>query len=108
MCDYKYLKLKAKDNLKVAEYSEKKEYFDVAISRYYYYLYQNIIVYLDKNYDDFIIPEGESSHKYTISFLLKKLMLGILNFNESRRFSLLQKLRVSRRISDSCSKHKCP
>lgn len=96
-----FLKEKANENFKIAEYSEKRKFFDVAVSRYYYYLYQNIIIYLKSNHEDFQVPKGENSHEYTINFLGKQLTtLKLLENKEWYRFSLLQKLRVSRRISD--------
>ena len=98
-CDF--LREKEKENYKIAEYSEKRKYFDVAVSRYYYYLYQSIIIYLESNFENFQVPKGENSHEYTIKFLGEQLFtLKILEYKECYRFSLLQKLRVSRRISD--------
>ncbi len=73
MNDYNNLLSKAKDNLEVAKYSENKKYYDVAISRYYYYIFQNIIVFLGKNYKEFNISDNDCSHKETIDFLIEKI-----------------------------------
>ncbi len=40
------LQKKVQMNYEIAEYAEKKQYFDVAISRYYYALYQKMLIYL--------------------------------------------------------------
>ena len=63
-----YLKAKAEDNYKIAKIAEQKECFDVAVSRYYYYIYQNIM--------DFLIRETKPdnfnyNHKETISNFIK-------------------------------------
>jgi hypothetical protein len=42
-----YLKEKACQNFETAEWAEKKRYYDVSISRYYYCIYQKII-YISK------------------------------------------------------------
>ena len=39
---------KAKNNLEVAELAVKYQYYDEAVSRYYYYLYLNIVYLLNK------------------------------------------------------------
>lgn len=58
------LQIKAKYNFEVARYAERKQYYDVAISRFYYYMYQNIMyytrfnkIYIDKNIMEICILE---------------------------------------------------
>ena len=41
---------KAQNNYEIAELAETKSYYDVAVSRYYYYLYQNIIFILSQKH----------------------------------------------------------
>lgn len=60
---------KSKNNKEIAEYSENNKYFDVAVSRYYYSLYQKII-YIIVKYAEFI-PESKSTHVETLTFFKK-------------------------------------
>lgn len=67
------LKIKAEENYKTAQWAEEKEYYDAAVSRYYYCAYQKIIfISKEKNfYEDFSKEIG--SHKKVIENFSKNL-----------------------------------
>ena len=67
MSGYENLKIKSEHNYIIGEISQKNEYFDVAVSRYYYSLFQliNYILFTRKN--GFKIPNSEGSHTYIIT-----------------------------------------
>lgn len=66
---------KASQNLEIAEIALNKEYFDVAVSRYYYSLYQKIIWLLRKKYPDYnsYKDNGKGSHENTFIDITKYL-----------------------------------
>ncbi len=92
--------LKAKTNFKVAKYCETNKFYDVAISRFYYYLYQFIICYLkDKISSDYY--EKDNSHVITIDLFLKEIEeKNVLKDHERTQLQLLHKLRRSRIQAD--------
>lgn len=117
------LKEKADENLKVAKYSENKECYNSAVSRYYYYIFQNIICFLDSNCPEFNMNKYDQSiftnqnifkkrkledmgrHEYTINYfmdyiLYKKNMVSQLH--DRMTVTLLEKLRNERNYSDYC------
>lgn len=103
----KNLRLKAKDNFKVGLYSEKKGYFDTAISRYYYYLYQNIIAYINDNYSEKFklrdkTKDKEGIHQVTIMFFQKQLIANklITNLGDMKLIANILRLRQIRNDSD--------
>lgn len=68
------LKEKAEENYKTGEWAEKKKYYDVAASRYYYCIYQKII-YVSKRegfYNKEVVNK-ESSHTNTIENFVANL-----------------------------------
>lgn len=57
---------KSNKNYEIAKIAEDKEYYDVAMSRYYYALFQKVNFLLRKNYDKFKEPnDREDSHAST-------------------------------------------
>lgn len=57
---------KADDNIKTGNFAEKNKYFDAAISRYYYAIFEKII-YISKKNGFYSRPEnGKDSHNNTI------------------------------------------
>ena len=106
------LQLKAQDNRLVAVYCENNKYYDVAVSRYYYYLYENIISYIENNlkkdFEDYCnnkgidMPKNEpASHKILVNFIIE-------NFNDSNtkiagvkaKLGYIHNLRRSRNNAD--------
>ena len=95
------LQIKAKYNFEVARYAERKQYYDVAISRFYYYMYQNIMyytrfnkIYIDKKYN-------ENLHIRTLGIFIKDLRTRFgLNPDEISAINKLQKLRIIRNSAD--------
>lgn len=93
------LKVKAEENFKTGEWAEKKEYFDVAVSRYYYCAYEKII-YISKTrefYKDYSRESG--SHFKTINEFNKNLK-DKLTGEEKVALSKLKKLRKLRNNAD--------
>ncbi|OOP74154.1 HEPN domain-containing protein [Clostridium beijerinckii] len=74
---YSNLKIKSEQNYKIAEIAREKEYYDVAVSRYYYSLFQLVDYILYSKKDDFDPSHSENSHVVTITefnkFVCRKL-----------------------------------
>lgn len=68
---YEELLHKSKNNYEIGEKAENLKYFDVAISRYYYSLYQKLNFILRKKYGNFNIPNKKNSHEETIDKLFE-------------------------------------
>lgn len=67
MMGLEILKEKSRENFETAEWAEKKKYYDVAISRYYYCAYERII-YISKKEKFNVKPaKNEASHIDTIN-----------------------------------------
>jgi hypothetical protein len=95
------LSIKAKHNYKVANYSERKRYYDVAISRYYYYLYQNIIDYISINGLEINANNNLNSHYNTIATFISSISNDYnLDEEDLQKINLLQKLRAVRNSAD--------
>ncbi len=95
------LRIKAKHNYKVADYSERRRFFEVAISRYYYYLYQNIIDYINMNSVENMITSGQGSHYKTLDVFIKYVSSKKnLDGENLQIISMLQKLRKARHSAD--------
>lgn len=63
---------KSRNNYEIAEISEGKKYYDVAISRFYYSLYQKINFLLREKYDKFkVSKDGKGSHDNMAEQLLE-------------------------------------
>ena len=65
MNKYNVLKLKSEQNYKIAEIARENEYYDVAVSRYYYSLFQ-IVDYILFNKKNNFNPPKADSHRFTI------------------------------------------
>lgn len=107
--------IKAKQNKKTAQYAERKEFFDVAVSRFYYYVYQVILDYITchnlsgyKNYkrkkkiEAIKKEEPVELHLYTVEFFLKTIMVNLKEFDMLYYGYIqnIQKLRQIRNNSD--------
>lgn len=57
---------KANNNFSTGNWAEKQKFYDAAISRYYYCLYEKIIYIAKKQGFYTRPPSGEDSHNYTI------------------------------------------
>ncbi len=92
------LKEKAEENFKTAEWTEKRKYYDAAVSRYYYCAFERVIYISKKNgfYKSLI---GEESHVKTISFFVES-MKGSLMPEEKVILLNMKKLRRIRNDSD--------
>lgn len=101
-----HLKSKADDNYKIAKISEKSKCFDVAVSRYYYYLYQNIILYNKINDVEIqevpiSLHERNSLHERTLNGFLDYIIQNIkMDFEHFQILGKLLKLRLCRNKSD--------
>ncbi len=64
---------KSQRNKEVADWAENRKYYDVAISRYYYCIFQKII-FLSLKYDFYQAPpKGEDTHNYTLNNFRKNM-----------------------------------
>lgn len=60
---YEALLQKSEHNYQIASAAQKEKYYDVAVSRYYYALFQKINFILREKYDKFKEPDsGKDSH----------------------------------------------
>ena len=90
---------KAEENFKTAEWAEKKNYFDAAVSRYYYYVFEKII-YISKKQGFYKKPvKNYNSHTDTIKNFSKSLE-NKLTEDEIVILSNINKLRIERKKSD--------
>ena len=64
---------KAKENFEIAEKSAEKEYYDVAISRLYYSMFQNLKNCL-QNFEGVDYTKSSNSHEDTIKILEQYLL----------------------------------
>lgn len=93
------LKDKSEQNFEVAEWAEKRKYYDVAISRYYYGEYQKII-YISKKMKFYIEPKkSEKSHIKTIDNFVASLKDKLSN-DEKITILYMKKLRRYRNDAD--------
>ena len=94
----KLLKIKAKCNYDVAFFAEGEGHYDAAVSRYYYYLLQSIIYYMNKIP---IVLGGKYNQDTRIWTLIKHLKEKDRNkFEENREVLKLQGLKTQRHRSD--------
>lgn len=63
---------KSEDNIKTGDFAEKNKYYDAAISRYYYAIYQKII-YISKKNGFYSKPLDGDSHITTITTFNSKI-----------------------------------
>lgn len=93
------LKMKSEENFKTAQLAEKKEYFDAAVSRYYYCAYQKI-VYISKKKGFYVEPKKtENAHIVTINTFVSNLD-NKLEGNERVELLKMKELRRQRNDSD--------
>ncbi|MDD4550274.1 MAG: hypothetical protein PHT79_11010 [Syntrophomonadaceae bacterium] len=96
---YKALLTKADHNSELGEYAEEKEYFDVAISRYYYALYEKAI-YIAKKRNFYLEPKtGLGSHETFINHFTKNVS-SKLKPEELRMMGKMKALKRLRVIAD--------
>ncbi|PKM89539.1 MAG: hypothetical protein CVU87_05160 [Firmicutes bacterium HGW-Firmicutes-12] len=95
----KNLLLKANHNKETAEWAESNSYFDAAVSRFYYSLYEKVIFISKKEGFYSEPPLGADSHVYTIT-QFKKGILSKLDTSEIAWIASLSKLKTCRVCSD--------
>jgi len=93
-----FLELKAKDNFEIAKIAEKRKYFDVAVSRYYYYLYQNLMNYLFLR-GETIEKKEQNKHINTIGKFIE-IIKNEGNYEKQRSITKLWRLKDRRHDSD--------
>ncbi len=101
------LKKKAEENQTIAKYCEKCNCYNVAISRYYYSIYQYILNYSIENNVKACNTQSKSCHKDTLDAFIdylvnNKIMAskGRKKFIEIQQIGLLHKLRDTRNTAD--------
>ena len=93
---------KSKMNKITAAWAENKKYFDVAISRYYYELFQKTIVILNYHNKNNIPNEETNKHKATIDTLLRETGKGKeIDLPGNYKLQLLAFATLSRRRKDA-------
>ncbi|MDD3802758.1 MAG: hypothetical protein PHW02_00035 [bacterium] len=104
-----FLKQKADANKKVAEWCEINCYYDAAVNRLYYFLFQNIKYYimtnqLEKEYKLFAASEKAksvySTHKITYNFMCTICKQQSKNADDLKDFHNLRMLINQRNCSD--------
>ena len=91
--------IKSGQNHETGEWAEKKGYFDIAISRYYYALYQKSLYILQKNPNYKEPKEAYNSHNDTINDL-KQEIYSHLKDEEITWLSQFPNLKTYRRDAD--------
>jgi len=92
------LKEKAKENFKTAQWAERKMYYDVAVSRYYYCAFERII-YISKKEGFYTRPiKGENSHIKTIDEFMKNINV---NLSSEDKVTLLKMKKLRKIRSDA-------
>ena len=82
----------------MAKISERKKCFDVAVSRYYYYLYQNLTNYLILR-GEIIEKKEENKHIKTIGKFIE-IIKNEGNYEKQRSINKLWRLKDRRHDSD--------
>lgn len=104
MNKYNNLKLKSDQNYEVAQIAREKEYYDVAVSRYYYSLFQMIDYILLNKKANFTVPSSGGSHRFTIDefnrFVYKKLKKNKLDDEDVADLIVLDDLKRWRQQAD--------
>lgn len=86
-------------NYKTGEWAENKSFFDIAISRYYYSIYQKIIYILKKNNKYINPPKGENSHIFTINLFIDHIN-NKLDDEDMSWINEISKIREHRNLAD--------
>lgn len=93
------LKVKSEENFETAKLAEKRQYFDVAVSRYYYCAYQKIL-YISKKRGFYVEPnKTENAHVVTINAFVRNLDAKLAS-NEKVELLKMKELRRQRNDSD--------
>lgn len=90
---------KAQNNMETAKLAEEHEFYDAAVSRYYYCLYEKIIYLLDKkglNKEG----QGKNSHQKTIDRLTNNIGEFSSNNGDFALLKSMQEFRKKRNDSD--------
>ncbi len=71
--------MKTKANLSCIKVLEKNQWYDIAVSRSYYYVYQNLIKYVEKNgwekdVKDYREKYKRGSHEGTFEYIFEQLL----------------------------------
>jgi hypothetical protein len=93
------LREKARSNYIVADYAEKNHHYDAAASRYYYHLYELMLVFL---IDAGLYQDGdEISHSYSLEIFTQYCYekLGVRS-TEMMKLKLIKDLWKQRKTSD--------
>lgn len=99
---------KSRNNIKTVEYAEENQFYDVAISRYYYAIFQKII-YISKKKGFYSKPmQNENSHNSTITTFQENMVNVIKNEEITILASMmkLKSLRVKADYEEECIKDK--
>lgn len=93
---------KAKKNSVVAKYANEKTHYDVAISRYYYEVYQKMMFLMD-HYNIKSLPQKQGESKSSHELCIDGFIAGIEKCVDSvdiSELSKLQALRIERNRAD--------
>lgn len=93
-----YLKEKAQCNFKIAELAVTEKCYDVAVNRFYYYIYQHIMEFLYIR-DEITERSTGYNHRTTISTFLQ-LIKAEETYETNRSLTKLWSLKNSRHESD--------
>jgi len=89
---------KSNQNDETGTWAEGKKYFDVAVSRYYYSVYQKMLVIAEKRNYEINTSGHKGSHVYFTSEFIRKLrdegIVEASEFSWLNKIVMLKKLRV--------------
>ena len=100
---YADLLTKSNQNHKTAEYAQENKFYDIAVSRYYYCLFQLIDFILYNKKENYFIPEHVPPHNYTIeqfNALMYRKFRKALSDEEIADVVVLENLKKWRQIAD--------
>ncbi|WP_217303339.1 HEPN domain-containing protein [Clostridium sp. 001] len=90
---------KSEDNFKTASWAESNNFYDAAVSRYYYSLYEKII-YISKKKGFYTEPpKGQDSHVFIINQFTNNLS-STLPSQDTAKLSSMFRLKKSRAKAD--------
>lgn len=93
------LLIKAEKNIKTGAWAEENGFFDVAVSRFYYALYQKILYILKTKYDFDDTALTEDSHNTTLNTFIRKIMVKLAD-DEKVWINILGKIKRCRVYAD--------
>jgi uncharacterized protein (UPF0332 family) len=92
---------KSLENKNTADWAEKQEYYDVAISRLYYSMYQKIISIANKREYKIVKKKGKGSHYHFINdFIIKAKEESVVEPTDCIYLYKINALRELRNTSD--------